>query len=95
MIMRGEPPPKAYDWRQSTLGDHAENDTYQRLWCEDCRHEITVHPRELMATNRVPATMPYWSFVQKLVCGQCGSKKTGMMCASWNRKRDNPEQLLP
>lgn len=90
-MMRGEPPPKACDWRQSTIGDHAESGRYQRIWCEDCRHELVIAAQDLIEKFLIPPPTPYWTPAQHLVCGKCGSKKAGMMLASYDPARDQPE----
>ena len=70
-----------------------ESGRYQRIWCEDCRHELVIHACDIIEKFLVPPGTPYWTLTQHLVCGACGSKKTGMMVASYDRQRDQPESL--
>lgn len=91
MVMRGEKQPKGDGWRKATLGNAAFYNAYQRIWCEDCRHELIIHAEDIMELHKVPPETPFWTLAQSLVCGKCGSKKVGIMAASWDRKRDRPD----
>ena len=92
MVMRGEPQPKGDGWRKATVGNAAFNNQYQRIWCDACGHTLIVHAEDLIKLHGVPAEMPFWTLAQKLVCSACGSKKIGIMAASWDPARDRPEQ---
>ena len=92
MVMRGEKMPKGTAWREATVGSAAARRSYQRVWCEDCRHDVTLAAKDLIDRGVSPAT-PFWTLAQRLVCSKCGSARVGIMAASWDRKRDNPEQL--
>jgi DNA-directed RNA polymerase subunit RPC12/RpoP len=77
MVMRGEKRPKGDGWRRATVGNAAFNNHYQRIFCEDCRHHLIIHAQDLIDLHRVPAEIPFWTLAQRLVCGKCGSKKSG------------------
>ena len=90
--MRGEKMPKGTAWREATVGSAARNRSYERIWCEDCRHELVISAKDIIAKG-VPPETPFWTLAQRLKCSNCGSIKVGVMAASWDRKRDHPEQL--
>ena len=92
MVMRGERMPKGDDWRKATVGSAAARRSYGRIWCEDCRHEVVIAAKDIIAKG-VPSETPFWTLAQRLKCSACGSVRVGIMAASWDRKRDNPEQL--
>ena len=90
--MRGEKMPKGTAWREATVGSAARNRSYERIWCEDCRYELVIAAQKIIEKG-VPAATPFWTLAQRLKCSACGSVRVGIMAASWDSKRDNPEQL--
>jgi Zn finger protein HypA/HybF involved in hydrogenase expression len=75
--------PKGDNWRKVTVGSSAQHEeSYKRIWCEDCERDIVIHVRDLIETYQIPPQTPFWTLVQRLVCGKCRSKKVGMMLAS-------------
>lgn len=91
MVMRGERQPKGDAWRKATVGSAAASGSYQRIWCEVCRHEVILHAEDLTELHGIPPETPFWTLAQSLVCGACGSKRVGIMAATWNRARDHPD----
>ena len=91
MVMRGERQPQGNDWRKATVGSAAAKRSHRRLWCEGCRHALTVSAEDLIELYGVLPEMPFWTPAQKLVCGACGSHQVGIMAASWDRARDHPD----
>ena len=90
MVMRGERMPKGDDWRRATVGSAAACRSYERIWCEDCRHELVIAAKDIIAKG-VPPETPFWTLVQRLKCSKCGSNKVGIMAASYVRARDHPD----
>ena len=90
MVMRGERMPKGDDWRRATVGSAAACRSYERIWCEDCRHELVIAAKDIIAKGMPPET-PFWTLAQRLKCSACGSHRTGIMAATWRRSRDNPD----
>ena len=91
MVMRDEKMPKGTAWREATVGSAAARRSYERVWCEDCRHDVTLAAQDLIDRG-VPPETPFWTLAQRLNCGSCGSVRVGIMAASGDRKRDNPER---
>ena len=91
--MRGEPRPTGDDWRKATVGNAAANRSYQRTWCDSCKHELIISAEDLIELHGALPEMSFWDLAQKLVCAACGSRKVGIVAASWNRARDSPESL--
>ena len=90
MVMRGEEMPKGTTWREATVGSAAARRSYERIWCEDCRHDVTLAAQELIDRG-VPPETPFWTLAQRLKCSACGSTKVGIMAASHVRARDHPD----
>ena len=90
MVMRGEKRPHGDGWRKATVGNATFNNAYQRIWCDDCGHQLIIHAEDLIEQHEAPPETPFWTLAQRMVCGKCGSKKVGIMAASWDRKRDQP-----
>ncbi len=90
MVMRGEKHPKGDGWRKVTVTNAAFNNAYHRIWCDDCRHQLIINAIDFIELYSVPQETPFWTLAQSLVCSKCGSKKVGIMAASWDRKRDQP-----
>ena len=89
--MRGERRPTGDAWRKATVGSAAASSSYQRIWCDGCGHDLVVSANDLCELHGVPPETPFWTLAQSLVCGKCGSKRVGIMAATWNRKRDHPD----
>jgi hypothetical protein len=88
--MRGEKPPKGDAWREATVGSAARSHSYQRIWCDDCRHELIISAQKII-DNGVPPETSFWHLAQRLKCSACGSIRVGIMAASYNRDRDHPD----
>jgi ribosomal protein S27E len=91
MVMRGEKQPKGNDWRKATIASAARYRSYERTWCEDCRHEHIVSADDLIEFHGARAEESFWHLAQRLKCGACGSIRVGIMAASYNRARDRPD----
>jgi len=89
--MRGERMPKGDAWRKATVGSAAFHNYYQRIWCDDCGHHLIIHATDIIELYGVPPETPFWTLAQRLKCGKCGSLKVGVMAASYDRKRDHPD----
>lgn len=89
--MRGEKMPKGDAWKQATVGSAAKNRSYERLWCEDCRHELIVSAKDLIEKHGVPPDTPFRTLAQRLKYSACGSIKVGIMADSYRRERDHPD----
>ena len=90
MVMRGEKIPKGDNWRKATVGSAAACRSYERIWCEDCRHELVIAAKNIIAKG-VPPETPFWTLAQRLKCSKCSSTKVGIMAASHVRARDYPD----
>lgn len=90
MVMRGEKRPEGDEWKKATVGNAAANRSYQRIWCEDCRHQLVISAQKIIEKG-VPPITPFWTLVQRLKCSKCGSVKVGIMADSYNRARDHPD----
>ena len=90
MVMRGEKMPKGTAWRKATVGSAARNRSYERIWCEDRRHELVIAAKDIIAKG-VPPETPFWTLAQRLKCSACGSVRVGVMAASYVRARDHPD----
>ena len=87
--MRGERMPKGDDWRKATVGSAATHRLgYQRMWCENCKHELVIHARDIIETFGIPPETPFWTLAQRLKCGACGSLKVGIMASSHDPLKD-------
>ena len=82
--------PKGTAWREATVGSAAKNRSYERIWCEDCRLELVIAAKDIIAKG-VPPETPFWTLVQRLKCSACGSARVGIMAASYDRARDHPD----
>jgi hypothetical protein len=90
MVMRGEKMPKDDAWRKATVGSSAEHRLgYWRIWCEDCRHELIMHARDIIQTFKIPPETPFRTLAQKLVCSKCRSIKVGIMASSYDPDKPN------
>ena len=90
MVMRGEKMPKGTAWREATVGSAAACRSYERIWCEDCRHELVISAQRIIEKG-VPSETPFWTLAQRLKCSACGSVRVGIMAASYDRARDHPD----
>ena len=89
--MRGERAPEGDGWRKATVGSAAKNRSYERIWCENCGHELIVSAKDLIEKHGVPPETPFWTLAQRLKCSACGSVKVGVMADSYRRERDHPD----
>ena len=64
MVMRGEKMPKSTAWREATVGNAGRS--YKRIWCEDCRHGLVIHARDIIEKLLVPPATPYWTLTYLL-----------------------------
>ena len=56
-----------------TLGAAAAARVRLIVWCRDCRHQIEPDPAAMAERYGAELSVPDWH--QRLVCGQCGSRK--------------------
>ena len=63
--LRGEKRPQGDGWRTVTVGNAAFNNDYQRIWCDDCRHQLIIHAVDLIELHGVPPETPFWTPAQR------------------------------
>jgi hypothetical protein len=88
MVYRGEEQPRGDGWRKATIGSAARNGSYQRIYCDDCKHQLVISAVDLLEKFKIPPETPFWTLAQRLVCSKCGSTKVGIMADSWRPERD-------
>ena len=70
------------------MGSAAARRSYERIWCEDRRHELVIAAKDIIAKG-VPPETPFWTLAQRLKCSKCGSTKVGIMAARHRDKACN------
>ncbi|WP_125461627.1 MULTISPECIES: hypothetical protein [Rhodomicrobium] len=81
MVMRGDPQPRGYTWRQQTLQALLKARINIRVWCEACGH-AAIHGPDWAATSfGLPYDTTLYEVAQLLVCSQCGSRRVGIETA--------------
>jgi Zn finger protein HypA/HybF involved in hydrogenase expression len=82
MVMRGDKVPRGDGWKEATLWTAVKANQKLRFWCDDCRHEVIVEALEFTIDHNINPATPFYTLAQRLRCGQCGSRKVGIMMAS-------------
>ncbi len=67
-----------------TLGNAAAAKVRLVVWCLDCRHQSEPDPGEMAERYGAEATVPDWH--ARLVCGECGGRRTDMVVTGTERR---------
>ena len=81
MVMRGDPLPSGYTWRQQTLHALMKARLDVRVWCEECDHEAIRSPDWAANAASLPYDTTLYEIAQRLVCRHCGSRRVGIETA--------------
>ena len=66
-----------------TLGNAATAKVRLLVWCLECRYRAEPDPAEMAAHYGAEMSVPDWR--QRLVCGQCGSRRVDMVVTGAKR----------
>jgi hypothetical protein len=94
MVMRGERLPKGDLWKRATLGSAIKGNDIYRLWCDGCGRWAEREPAWFYVIYGVPLNTPHYNLAQRLVCGDCGSRKVGLQVI-YIRPQDRNKRPLP
>jgi hypothetical protein len=74
-----------YSGPPMTLGSAAAARVRLIVWCLDCRHQVEPDPAALAARYGAEMSVPDWH--ARLVCSQCGSRRTDFVVIgeAWRR----------
>ncbi len=67
-----------------TLGNAAAAHVWLIVWSLDCPHQVEPDPAEMVERYGVETTVPDWH--TRLVCGECGSRRVGMVVSGTERR---------